>query len=184
MIWHQTGDKPLSEPMITGQGTGTETCGIGSVFPSDDLWIGLDTYMNCILIYDLFLKVWLKECATRLFVLTDGEKDSLWWPALSRHWLSWTGCCQYLLNMKYLMYGLLFLQLSISLGCFCLWTFFLKNGLDQFPWTSYILYLQIILSRRIIRSVSGLTTYSPCGVWGRGWTTCLLCDGPILGLCF
>ena len=45
----------LSIPLITGQGTGTETCGIDSVFPPDDLWIGLDTYMNCILIYDLFL---------------------------------------------------------------------------------------------------------------------------------
>ena len=29
--------------------------------------------------------------------------------------------------------------------------------------------------------VSGLATDSPCGVWGRGWTTCLLCGGPIIG---
>ena len=48
------------------------------------------------------------------------------------HWLCCTGCCQFLLNMKCMMYGLLFLQLSTSLG----------------------------------------------------WTTCLLCDGPILGLGF
>ena len=36
---------------------------IGSVFPPGDLWIGLDTYMNCILIYDLLLKcVWCSVC--------------------------------------------------------------------------------------------------------------------------
>ena len=32
---------------------------------------------------------------------------------------------------------------------------------------------------RIISSgASGLVTDSPCGVWGRGWTTCLLHDSP------
>ena len=30
-------------------------------------------------------------------------------------------------------------------------------------------------------SVSGLATDSPCGVWGRGWTTCLLHDSPLFG---
>ena len=29
------------------------------------------------------------------------------------------------------------------------------------------------------RGVSGLATDSPCGVWGRGWTTCLLHDSPL-----
>ena len=62
----------LSIPLITGRGTGTETSGIGSVFPLDDLWIGLDTYMNCTLICDLFLKVWLMGCAT-CFICID------WW---------------------------------------------------------------------------------------------------------
>ena len=117
----------LSSPLITGRGTGTETCGIGGVFPPDDLLIGLDAYMNCILIYDLFWKVWLMGCATCLFVLTDGERDGLWWPVLSGHWLSCTGCYQYLLNMKWLMYWLPFLQLSTSLGCFLPRTFFLKK---------------------------------------------------------
>ena len=41
----------LSIPLITGRGTGTEARRIGSVFLPDDLWIGLDTNMNCILIY-------------------------------------------------------------------------------------------------------------------------------------
>ena len=36
-------------------------------------------------------------------------------------------------------------------------------------------YLHAIL-RIISRGVSGLATDSPCGVWGRGWTTCLLHD--------
>ena len=40
----------LSIPLITGRGTGTDTCGMRIVLPSDDLVIGLDTYMNCILI--------------------------------------------------------------------------------------------------------------------------------------
>ena len=43
------------------------------------------------------------------------------------HWLSCTVCCQYLLDMKYLIYGPLFLQLSTSLGCFRPWIFFLKK---------------------------------------------------------
>ena len=47
----------LSISSITDRGAGTETYGIGSVFPPDDIWIGLDIYVNCILIYDLFLKV-------------------------------------------------------------------------------------------------------------------------------
>ena len=40
-------------------GKAPKTCGIGNVFSPDVLWIGLDTYMNCILIHDLLLKVWL-----------------------------------------------------------------------------------------------------------------------------
>ena len=35
--------------------------------------------------------------------------------------------------------------------------------------------------RIISRGVSGLATDSPCGVWGRGWTTCLLHDRPLFG---
>ena len=38
-------------------------------------------------------------------------------------------------------------------------------------------YLHAIL-RIISRGVSGIATDSPCGVWGRGWTTCLLHDSP------
>ena len=32
--------------------------------------------------------------------------------------------------------------------------------------------------------IDGLATGSPCGIWGRVWTTCLLYDGPVLGLRF
>ena len=35
--------------------------------------------------------------------------------------------------------------------------------------------------RIISRGVSGLATDSPCGVWGRGWTTCLLHESPLFG---
>ena len=102
----------LSVPLIAGRGAGTETCGIDSVFPPDDPWTGLDTYTNCTLIYG-----WWGEPLV-IFVLTDGERDGLWWPVLSGHWLSYTGCCQYLLNMKNVVYVLLFLHLFTSLGCF------------------------------------------------------------------
>ena len=79
--------------------------------------------------------------------------------ALSGHLLSFTRCCQYceMLNVRAIVF---FLQLFTSLGCFCPWTFFLKNGLDWFPWTSFISYLHTIL-RIISRSVSGLATDSP-----------------------
>ena len=58
---------------------------------------------------ELYIEIWftfmIYDCwdlPRVLFVLTDG----LWWPALSGHWLSYTGCCQYLFDMKCLMYGL------------------------------------------------------------------------------
>ena len=41
-------------------------------------------------------------------------------------------------------------------------------------------HLHAIL-RIISRGVSGLATDSPCSVWGRGWTTCLLHDSPLFG---
>ena len=41
-------------------------------------------------------------------------------------------------------------------------------------------HLHAIL-RIISRGVSGLATDSPCGVWGRGWNTCLLHDSPLFG---
>ena len=33
----------LFSPLITGRGIGTETCGLGEVVPSEDLWFGSDT---------------------------------------------------------------------------------------------------------------------------------------------
>ena len=41
-------------------------------------------------------------------------------------------------------------------------------------------HLHAIL-RIISRGVSGLATDPPCGVWGRGWTTCLRHDSPLFG---
>ena len=91
----------LSIPLITGLGTGTEACGIGSVFPPGDLWIGMDTYSNCTLTYDILLKSDWWDVTLILFVLTDEERDRTWWPALSGHWLPCTRCCQYLLNSSW-----------------------------------------------------------------------------------
>ena len=94
-----------------------------------------------------------------------------------------TGCWQYLPSMKWLMYGILFLRLSTSLGCFCPQTFFSQNGLDKLVKTSFMSDLYTKL-RIISRSVPGLVTDSPCSVWGFKQTSCLLCDGPLLGLYF
>ena len=40
--------------------------------------------------------------------------------------------------MPWLMYGVLFVLLSISLGCLSPWTFVSYNRLDNLPWTSFI----------------------------------------------
>ena len=80
------------------------------------------------------------------------------------HWLSCTGCCQYLLNMKCLMYGLLFLQLSTPL-------FEKRIGLVYMD----LLYIIFTILRIISRGVSGLTTDSPCGVWGHRKKTLASC---------
>ena len=103
------------------------------------------------------------------YVFADGGRDGLWWPALLGHWLSYTGCWQSLLVMYWLMFGMLFLSLTTSLWFFVHGLCFSNNGLNKVPWTSY---LHAIL-RIIRRDVSGLATDSSCGVWGRGWTTCL-----------
>ena len=42
------------------------------------------------------------------------------------------------------------------------------------PWTSFTCY-----TKDDQQGCSGLATDSPCGVWGRGWTTCLLPDSPL-----
>ena len=78
-----------------------------------------------------------------------------------------TGCWQYLLtSMKWIMYT--------SVGCFCTWTYFSNNWLDK---------LQLKISYIISRRFPGLATGRPCGVWSRGWTTCLLFGGPLFSLC-
>ena len=140
----------LHIPLISGRGTGTETCVIGSVFPPDDLWIDLDTYTNCTVIYDFLLKVWLMGCATAFICIDWWGKG---WPIVTspfRQALSYTGCCQYLLNMNCLMHGLLFLQLSTSLGCFCPPTFFWKadwTGCHRPPLCHIYILTMILISR-------------------------------------
>ena len=41
----------------------TETCGVDNVFPPDDLWIGLDTYTNCVLRH---LYLFVLRCLTNV----------------------------------------------------------------------------------------------------------------------
>ena len=87
--------------------------------------------------------------------------------ALLGHWLSYTGCWQSLLVMYWLMFGMLFLFLTTSLGCFVHGLCFSINGLTKLPWTSY---LQAML-RIISRSVSDWAGWR-LGPW---MNTCLLC---------
>ena len=83
---------------------------VSSVWPPD--WF---VYLN-----ELSIDIWFtskslidRVCHLYSFVLADGKRGGLWCPALSEHWLSYAAaCCQYLFDMKCLMYGLLFLQLS------------------------------------------------------------------------
>ena len=58
-----------------------------------------------------------------------------------------------------------------------------KIGLEKLPRSSVIWDLNIILGI-ISMGVQGLATDSSCDVWGCGWSTCLLYDGPLLGLGF
>ena len=60
----------------------------------------------------------------------------VWWPVLSDHRLSCIGYWQYLFSMKWLLYGILFLHSSISVGCFRPRIFFRTLKLD----TLYIIF--------------------------------------------
>ena len=85
-----------------------------------------------------------------------------------------------LIKYEWLMYGILFLHLftssATSLGGFRPWDFCLNNGLHMWPWTASIPDLN---SKLIDKSVPGLATDSPRGVWCRRWTTCFLYGGPV-----
>ena len=98
------------------------------------------------------------------------------WPFCTRYW-------QYLLNMKWLMYGIRFLQLFVSLRCFYPRAFYWKNGLGKLPWKSFISDVHTKI-RMISRSIPVITTDSTYGVWGCGLTTGLLYGGSLLCLCF
>ena len=81
------------------------------------------------------------------------------------------------------MYVILFLHLCASLRCFCPHTFFSINRFNRLSLTSFVLNLHSKL-QIFSTSVWGLAKYSPCGVWVRGRTTCLLYGGPLLCVCF
>ena len=55
-----------------------------------------------------------------------------------------------------------------------------NNGFDDAEWAFFISNLQTKF-RIISRGVPCFATGSPCSVWGRGWTTCLLYDGQLSG---
>ena len=49
---------------------------------------------------------------------------------------------------------------------------------------SDILLIRFAYYTKDNQGVPGLVTDPPCGVWGRGWTSCLLYGDPMLGLGF
>ena len=77
------------------------------------------------------------------------------------------------------MFWMLFFILTTSLWCFVHGFYFRITD-----WTCcHGPHLHAML-RIISRDVSGLAADSPCGVWGRGCTTCLLHDSPLFGWYF
>ena len=111
------------------------------------------------------------------YVSVDGGRDGLWWLALSGHWLSYTGCWQSLLVMYWLYVWDAVSIFNHPPRMFVSMDFAFRI----MDWKCcHGPHLHAIL-RIISRSVSGLATDSPCGVWGRGWTTSLLHDSPLFG---
>ena len=66
------------------------------------IYICIYIYINCVLGS-------LISDVTCNYVSADGGRDGLWWTALLGHWLSYSGCCQSLLVMYWLMFGIRFL---------------------------------------------------------------------------
>ena len=91
-------------------------------FPPDNLWFGLNTYMNFGNCAVYMICIQMSKWCGMWFVykcFTDGGRGGLRWFALSAHWLSCIGCWLYLLSMESLIYGTLFLHISTTPGCFC-----------------------------------------------------------------
>ena len=99
---------------------------------------------------------------------------------LAKKWLTRSN----VVSMKWFLYGTLFLHISTSQGCFGARTIITKKQIAQV--TSDLFHIRDLqtIIKIISRGVAGVATDYPCSVWGRGWTTCLLYDGPLLGLGF
>ena len=85
--------------------------------------------------HELYIDTWytiiksLTDWVCYLFVLTSGERNRLWWPALPG-----TGCPVQDVANIHLIWNVRCMSHCFyhcfSIGCFRPWTFFLKNGLD------------------------------------------------------
>ena len=172
----------LSILFITGRGTGTKTCGKGSVFPPDDICIGLDTFTNCILIYDLFLNFWLMGCATCFICINWWGKAHVGLP------FPGTGCSVpdvasiYFISNVYCM-DFCFYNCPPPPRMFPPTDFRLEKriGLDSMdlPCIIFTYYTQDN-QQECFR----LSNWFPLRCLGPWINHLPLCDGPILGLCF
>ena len=110
--------------------------------------------------------------------LTDGGWRMVAYPF--RHVLYCTGCWQYLLSTKWLLYGMLFLHFTVSLGCFCPRTLILKKQIGQVAMD--LIYISYVITEgKSSRVIMLLILFA---VFGPRMIIFLLCGGPFLGLYF
>ena len=112
------------------------------------------------------------------YVSADGGRYGLWWPPT----FPGTGCPIPDFDNLCLLCIDFYVWDAVSIFNH-LPRMFLSTDI-AFPITAWTCchgpHLNAIL-RIISRGVSGLANDSPCGVWGRGWTTCRLHDSPLFG---
>ena len=78
--------------------TGTETSLVDNVFPLDDLWFhcSIKIMPRILQLYIICIKCLTDWECSYIICLTGRGRDVIWWPGLSGHWLSCTGCGHYL----------------------------------------------------------------------------------------
>ena len=148
----------LSIPLLkAGRGISAETCGTDDVFPPDDL---------------------CSSPGTSWMHLYFGTIRQLWFGyfiwSVHGHWLIFYDIFHFpMLNFDWFYITLpprMFLSLDFP------WEYWIEQVSIGPPYVASIFSTGIFYRR-----VSGFATDCPCGVWGRGLTTCLLYVGPLFG---
>ena len=122
--------------------------------------------MRCTLCWNIHL---IKRCIPQLTDKTDISLLLLYWPVI---WEAKLHKWRYY-HLPASPYWGDVEDFTVVRNWRCWKTFRLKSLLVDSYFATWL--------RIISRGVSGLATDSPCGVWGRGWTTCFLHDSPLFG---